>query len=92
MGACAVTRRPVEVWPPAAYIDEELAERATTRYDMLEAIGLPNRCHVLAVLEGQLMSERAARELARFFGTSVALWRSLDVVWWELRRKRAEKP
>jgi plasmid maintenance system antidote protein VapI len=86
-----MTRRdPVEVWPPAAYIEDELEERGWCLDDLL-AKASPDDVAVAAVMEGQRMTRRAARALADVFQTSVELWLRLDAVWWEWLALRVRK-
>ena len=92
-------RDPVEVWPPAAYIEDELVARGWEPEYLLEAVGRTlqgkrGQLAVLDVLEGKSMTRTAAAALGTVFGTSSLLWLNLDAVWWEwlaLRRKRAKE-
>jgi len=87
-----MTRRPVEVWPPAAFIEEELVERGWTVVGLLEQVRPDNEA-VAEVLRGKPMTRRAARALADVFQTSTQLWLRLDAVWWEwlARKERRAK-
>lgn len=76
------SRHPVECFPPAAYIEDELAARGKEFGWLLRESGRAN-VQVADVMERKRMTMRAAFALARAFGTSVELWVKLDDAYWE---------
>ena len=93
-----MTRRdPVEVWPPAAFIEDELVARRWNLRRLLEEVGPEAAVSVNAVMNGKPMSGFAADALAAVFQTSTSLWWNLDGAWWDwlalgLRRAQEAKP
>jgi plasmid maintenance system antidote protein VapI len=74
---------------PGVYILEELTERSWSLSSLQEALGC-NSETVLEYLDGKRSILPVARNLARFFGTSVSLWKGLDKQWEKRSTKRAE--
>lgn len=83
MGHPMTARHPVEVFPPAAYIDDELLARGWSRSEWFSSLDPTPRQDVIDVLEGRPVTRRAAGVLSRCFGTSIRLWLNLDQVYRE---------
>ena len=75
-------RVPAECFPPAAYIEDELAARGKDLVWLLAEVGGTKRA-VLGVTRGEAVTNRAAEALADVFGTSKSLWLNLDAAWWD---------
>ena len=71
--------------PPGVYIIEELAARGWTLADLLAEMqhefGASSPTTLLAYLDGRQTVRDICPFLARFFGTSVSLWKGLAKQW-----------
>jgi plasmid maintenance system antidote protein VapI len=74
---------------PGVYILEELTERSLPVSNLQAALECSSEI-MLEYLDGKRSVLPIARNLARFFGTSVSLWKGLDKQWEKRSRKRAE--
>ena len=75
------TRMPAEVFPPGAFIKEELEERGWTQDDLAKILDKP-----LPTINQILNGKRAvipdtALRLAAAFGTSAEFWMNLESAW-----------
>jgi HTH-type transcriptional regulator/antitoxin HigA len=70
---------PAEVFPPGAFIQEELEARGWSQRDLAEVLGRPLQA-VNAIVDGrkQIMP-RTARELEAALGPSAEFWLNLEV-------------
>ena len=73
-------RTPAEVFPPSAFIAEELAERTWGIDDLPRRSGL-SREEVAAIMAGGRISAVAACGLERALGVSAAFWANADRSW-----------
>ena len=78
------SRTPAPI-PPGVYILEELAARGWTvadlRAELTHEYGGCSDSTLLAYLDGSQTVKPICPILARFFGTSVSLWKRLDKQW-----------
>ena len=89
-----MTSRGAECFPPAAFIDEDLAERYWSRDDFLDTLTPKQRTDVIDVLEGRRMTPRAAVALSTKLGGSTEFRFNLDALWWQWqeREEKDEEP
>lgn len=74
-------RQPAEGFPPAAYIEDMLADRGKDTAWLLQKAG-QDSADVEAVMQGRHMTWGAAKALGRAFDTSPGLWANLNNAWW----------
>lgn len=73
--------QPVEVFPPGAFIREELEERRWTQGDLASIMGRPVET-VNRIVTGKLtITPETARGLSAAFGTSAELWLNLEAAY-----------
>ena len=87
-----MTARGAKCFPPATFIDEDLAERRWPRADFLDTLTPKQRADVIDVLEGRQMSPRAAVALSKVLGGSIEFWFKLDALWREWQTREAHPP
>jgi plasmid maintenance system antidote protein VapI len=83
-----MTARGAKCFPPAAFIEEELAARSKSLTWLLEqTFELSEESAIAGVIGGKPVTRTAARALGRIFGTSTRLWLNLDAAWrdWQTR-------
>ena len=78
-----------EVFPPGAFIREELEERGWSQRDLAKVIGRPLQAVNEIVNGRKQITPDTALELAAAFGTSPELWLNLEV---QYRLWRAGSP
>ena len=74
---------------PGVYILEELTARSLPVSRLQDELKCSSEI-MLEYLDGKRSVLPIARNLARFFGTSVSLWKGLDKQWGKRSIKRAE--
>jgi HTH-type transcriptional regulator/antitoxin HigA len=74
------SNRPIaQVFPPGAFIQEELEARGWSQRDLAEVLGRPLQA-VNAIINGRKqITPRTARELEAAFGTSAEFWLNLEI-------------
>jgi HTH-type transcriptional regulator / antitoxin HigA len=83
--------RVAEVFPPGAFIREELAARGWSQRDLAEVLGRPFQA-VNAFINGRKqITPRTARELEAAFGSSAAFWLNLEMAY-RLHREGSPDP
>src|SRR5207249_11322864 len=74
-------RSVAEVFPPGAFIREELEARGWSQRDLAEVLGRPFQA-VNAIVNGRKqITPRTARELEAAFGSSAAFWLNLEMAY-----------
>ena len=74
-------RRPAEVYPPSAFVHEEMAARGWRWKDLMERSGLHLDEIAEVIYWGYPMTAHVAAGLARAFGTSAQFWLNLDAAY-----------
>jgi HTH-type transcriptional regulator/antitoxin HigA len=83
--------RVTEVFPPGAFLREELAARGWTQRDLAEVLGRPFQA-VNAIVNGRKeITPRTARELEAAFGSSAEFWLNLEMAY-QLHREVQPDP
>jgi HTH-type transcriptional regulator/antitoxin HigA len=73
--------RAAEVFPPGAFLREELAARGWSQRDLAEVLGRPFQA-VNAIVNGRKqITPRTARELEAVFGASAEFWLNLEMAY-----------
>lgn len=75
-------RRPIaEVFPPGAFVQEELEARGWSQRDLAEVLGRPLQA-VNAIINGKKqITPRTARELEAALGPSAEFWLNLEIAY-----------
>ena len=73
-----MNRTMAEVFPPGAYIKEELEAREWTQAELAEILGRPPRLVSEIITGKRSISPETARGLAAAFGTTPQLWMNLE--------------
>jgi HTH-type transcriptional regulator / antitoxin HigA len=84
-------RRVAEVFPPGAFLREELAARGWSQRELAEVLGRPFQA-VNAIVNGRKqITPRTARELEAAFGPSAEFWLNLEMAY-QLHREVPPDP
>lgn len=85
-------RVPAEVFPPGAFIREELEARGWTQRDLAEILGRPLSAINQIILAKRGITPKTAQELAAAFGTSAQFWLNLETAYRLSRYAPAGQP